>query len=145
MRTAHSPHAAAGKTLHPSELPFTPAPFNGYWLQVVRYVASTALPEPSALTMSTESNSAIRSMRIQLRTYHASGMTPREVLRAVEWTESGWIQALAALQRGEPCSFSIVLGSGVRIEWRATPKKLLPLIDASSTTCHTSPHPELSR
>ncbi|MGA5268043.1 hypothetical protein [Streptomyces lydicamycinicus] len=72
-------------------------------------------------------HAAIRAIRVSLRTHHVFGMTPREQRRAVEWSESGWVQALAALRSGEPCAFTVVLNSGGVAEWSARPLTYLCL------------------
>ncbi|MFJ4871290.1 hypothetical protein [Streptomyces sp. NPDC088757] len=70
---------------------------------------------------------AVRAIRLQVRTAHVLGMTPREVERAVEWAESGWRVALALLGAGEPCGFTVVLGSGAVLEWTVRPVNRLEL------------------
>ncbi|MFF7415591.1 hypothetical protein [Streptomyces lydicus] len=72
-------------------------------------------------------HAAIRAIRISLRTHHVFGMTPREQRRAVEWSETGWVQALASLRAGEPCAFTVVLASGGVAEWSARPLTYLSL------------------
>jgi hypothetical protein len=118
----------------------------GYWYEVLRHDPSpTHSPEPLALEMLGNAHATIRAIRIQVRTFHVLGMTPREISRAVEWAESGWIQALAALHRGEPCAFSVLLSSGIRAEWCVTPTPYFPLADANRHIRQIrDPHPELS-
>ncbi|WP_338677340.1 hypothetical protein V1460_33490 [Streptomyces sp. SCSIO 30461] len=53
------------------------------------------------------------------------GMTPREVERAVEWAESGWMTARGLLASGMPCGFTVVLGSGAVSEWSVRPVRYL--------------------
>ncbi|WP_159043034.1 MULTISPECIES: hypothetical protein [unclassified Streptomyces] len=70
---------------------------------------------------------AVRALRVQVRTAHVLGMTPREVERAVEWAESGWVHALGLLNSGTHCGFTVVLGSGAVAEWRVTPVRYLEI------------------
>lgn len=83
---------------------------------------------------------AVRLIRLQIRTTHPFAMSPTEVERALAWADGGGrIQALAALHRGEPAGFSIVLRDGLRPEWRVRPVEHLTLTHA----CHAPPlsHP----
>ncbi|MFF0744229.1 hypothetical protein ACFYVL_27905 [Streptomyces sp. NPDC004111] len=104
------------------------APHLGYWFEMLMQGSTPgSLPEARALEMLPFAKDAIRTIRIQIRTFHMLGMNPREIGRAAEWANFGWIQALAALDRGEPCGFSLLLSSGQSAEWHVTPKDCFPL------------------
>ncbi|WAU06066.1 hypothetical protein [Streptomyces nigrescens] len=72
-------------------------------------------------------HAAIRAIRVSLRTHHVFGMTPREQRRAVEWSETGWVHALATLRNGDTSAFTVVLSSGGQAEWSARPITYLSL------------------
>ncbi|GGP35147.1 hypothetical protein ACWC98_05350 [Streptomyces goshikiensis] len=101
----------------------------GYLYEAVRRDSTlarraTPLRPPSILPTA---RAAVRLLRVDVRGAHSAGMTPREISRAVEWTESGWLQALGLLTAGEPCGLTVVLGSGAVIEWSVRPARLLAL------------------
>lgn len=74
---------------------------------------------------------AIRLIRLQIRTTQPFALTPDEVTRALAWADGGGrIEALAALHRGEPAGFSIILRDGSRPEWRVRPVRHLALTAA---------------
>ncbi|MGW2583455.1 hypothetical protein ACWCYZ_19355 [Streptomyces virginiae] len=103
-------------------------------LTVVRYASqnsSRAVPVEAPCVLPT-ARSAVRAMRVQIRTAHVFGMTPRENARAVEWAESGWLYALGLLNSGHPCGFTVVLGSGAVAEWSVRPLPCLELQTADS-------------
>lgn len=116
-----------GATLPASQLA-EPSVDHGFWFEVLRYRRPGGkAPEPIELRIISSAYAAIRAIRIQVRTTHALGMTPRETARAVAWAESGWIQALASLHSGEPCGFTVVLHNGARAEWTVRPVTFLEL------------------
>ncbi|MFD9567681.1 hypothetical protein [Streptomyces sp. NPDC059994] len=82
---------------------------------------------------------AIRALRIDIRGVHVT-LTSHEIARALEWVDgSGWIQAVAALYRGEETGFTIILRDGTCAEWRVRPVRFLSLEVANGCT-----HRELS-
>ncbi|WP_435611764.1 hypothetical protein [Streptomyces sp. bgisy159] len=102
---------------------------HGFLFEVLRYdspYACRASPLDQPRVFPTP-RAAIRALRVQVRTAHMLGMTPREVERAVEWAESGWLHALALLNSGTRCGFTVVVGSGAVVEWTITPVRFLEL------------------
>ncbi|MFJ3235200.1 hypothetical protein [Streptomyces sp. NPDC086787] len=86
-------------------------------------------------------------MRIEIRSAHVFGMTPRETARAVEWAESGWLYALGLLNSGHHAGFTVVFGSGTVAEWSVRPLRYLELRTTDDLARHverTHPRPELS-
>ncbi|MEE1807479.1 hypothetical protein [Streptomyces sp. BE133] len=62
------------------------------------------------------------AVRVRLRANHLFGLTPRELIRAHCWSDQGgWVQALGALHRGEPCGFTLLPRGGRHIEWHVRP------------------------
>ncbi|MER5884302.1 hypothetical protein ABT160_10785 [Streptomyces sp. NPDC001941] len=117
-----------------------------------RFECLSLPPDPGALgdlrALHTFENArdAIRAMRIQVRTFHMAGLNPREIAHALNWTENGCVQAVAALDRGEPCSLSLITTHGDLIEWQIRPIKLLATVESSEgdATLRPIPLPELS-
>ncbi|MEU6920892.1 hypothetical protein [Streptomyces sp. NPDC046631] len=106
--------------------PFTPLPpvvERGYRFEALRYGPATGfVPEPIDLRIMATPQEAVRAIRVQLRTNHLFGLTPRELIRAHHWADQGgWVQALGALHRGEPCGFTLVLRGGRHLEWHVRP------------------------
>ncbi|WP_189822332.1 hypothetical protein [Streptomyces finlayi] len=56
--------------------------------------------EPGGLAGADCPRTALRTVRVQVRTLHVLGLTPREIARAVEWADTGSLHALDALHRG---------------------------------------------
>ncbi|MFJ9646837.1 hypothetical protein [Streptomyces sp. NPDC101206] len=104
----------------------------GYWFEAVCYRdGHDRLPELLYRTMLETPERAIRLVRMQIRTTHPFALSPAEVDRALAWADGGGrVQALAALHRGEPAGFSIVLRDGRRPEWRVLPVAHLTLTPA---------------
>ncbi|GAA3299083.1 hypothetical protein GCM10020295_36350 [Streptomyces cinereospinus] len=90
--------------------------------------------------------SAVRTMRVQIRTAHVFGMTPRETARAVEWADSGWLHALGLLNSGQRCGFTLVFGNGAVAEWSVCPLRYLELrtADPCRSNERSYPRTELS-
>ncbi len=109
---------------------------HGFVLTTVRYASQNsadAVPvkAPSAFPTA---GAALRTMRVQIRGAHVLGMTPREITRAVEWAETGWLYALGLLTSGHHCGFTVVLGSGAVAEWSVQPVTYLELRTSSRCT-----------
>ncbi|MEU8758558.1 hypothetical protein [Streptomyces sp. NPDC048659] len=101
----------------------------GFLFEVLRYGsqnARRAAPVKAPRVLET-AHEAIRALRVEVRTAHVFGMNPHEIERAVEWAESGWQYALALLNSGTHCGFTVVLGSGAVAEWKVTPVRYLEL------------------
>ncbi|MCT9090572.1 hypothetical protein N4G70_17165 [Streptomyces sp. ASQP_92] len=125
--------AGTGATL-PARLALTEAHVDhGFWFTVLRYRSTNDVrPEPVELRMMDNAHAAIRYLRIEVRNSHVLGMTPREVERAVEWTNTGWIHALASLATGTDCGFTVITHSGARVEWSVRPLQYVELtVDGS--------------
>ncbi|MFD0270028.1 hypothetical protein ACFVGY_26225 [Streptomyces sp. NPDC127106] len=101
----------------------------GYWFEAVCYRdGGDRCPELLYRTVLETPERAIRLVRMQIRTTHPFALSPAEVDRALAWADGGGrVQALAALHRGEPAGFSIVLRDGRRPEWRVQPVRHLTL------------------
>ncbi|MFJ2751856.1 hypothetical protein [Streptomyces sp. NPDC087297] len=83
---------------------------------------------------------AIRALRVDIRGAHVFTLTHHEIARALEWVDgSGWMQAVAALYRGEESKFTIILRDGTCAEWRARPVRFLSLTPPLSTECAAHP------
>ncbi|WP_371630237.1 hypothetical protein OG892_23810 [Streptomyces sp. NBC_00341] len=95
----------------------------GFRFEVLRYSPATNfVPEPVDLRVLPGPREAIRVIRVQLRASHVLGLNPREAARALYWADQGgWVQALGALHRGEPCGFTLLLREGRHIEWHVRP------------------------
>ncbi|GLW00083.1 hypothetical protein ABTX82_34700 [Streptomyces lavendulae] len=104
----------------------------GYWFEALCHRdAYDAPPELLYRVMLDTPEHAIRLIRLQIRTTQPFALTPDEVTRALAWADGGGrIEALAALHRGEPAGFSIVLRDGSRPEWRVRPVRHLALTTA---------------
>ncbi len=101
----------------------------GFLLEVLRYPSTTAKrAEPAAAPrVLPTAREAVRTIRVQIRTAHVFGMTPHEIERALAWAERGWMQAIGLLKAGQPCGFTVVLGSGAVAEWAVRPLRCLTL------------------
>ncbi|MCX5198593.1 hypothetical protein OOK31_32695 [Streptomyces sp. NBC_00249] len=101
----------------------------GYWFEALCYKdAYAGPPELLDRAMLDTPEEAVRLIRVQIRTTHPFALSPDEVARALAWADGGGrVQALAALHRGEPAGFSIVLRDGLRPEWRVRPVDHLTL------------------
>ncbi|WP_406137353.1 hypothetical protein [Streptomyces sp. NBC_01089] len=117
--------------------PFTPTRVEarveyGFRLEVLRYGPATGFrPEPVDLRIVATPREAVRTVRAQLRTSRVLGLPPREEVRAQRWSEhGGWLPALAALHRGEPCGFVLLLRKGRHLEWTVRPVHYLALTPA---------------
>ncbi|MER5987210.1 hypothetical protein [Streptomyces sp. NPDC001787] len=99
----------------------------GLRLEVLRYGPETGFaPQPVDLRVLTTPRDAIRVIRVQLRASHVLGLTPHEATRAQYWADrGGWVQALGALHRGEPCGFVLRPSEGRHIEWTVRPLRHL--------------------
>ncbi|MCX5376722.1 hypothetical protein [Streptomyces sp. NBC_00091] len=128
----HTPHITA-----PPAQDHTVAILTGYWFEALCYPdAYDDPPELLDRTTLDTPEEAIRLIRVQIRTTHPFALSPTEVDRALAWADGGGrIHALAALHRGEPAGFSIVLRNGLRPEWRVRPVDYLAL-----TPTHPAPH-----
>lgn len=83
---------------------------------------------------------AIRALRIDIRGAHVFTLTRHEIARALEWVDgSGWMQAAAALYRGEETGFTIILRDGTCAEWRVRPVRFLSLTPTQSADCDAQP------
>ncbi|MFJ3698675.1 hypothetical protein ACIPW9_31925 [Streptomyces sp. NPDC090052] len=102
---------------------------HGFRLEVLRYGPATGFrPEPIDLRIVPTPREAIRVIRTQLRASHVLSLPPRETARALRWSEhGGWLPALAALHRAEPCGFMLLLRKGRHIEWTVRPLRYLVL------------------
>ncbi|WP_407838442.1 hypothetical protein ACE1OC_22130 [Streptomyces sp. DSM 116496] len=90
------------------------------------------------------SRAAVRALRVDIRGAHVFTLSHHEIARALEWVDgSGWLQAVAALDRGEETTFTMILRDGTCAEWRARPVRFLSLTPSSSTEC--APHPQNRR
>ncbi len=116
----------------------------GFRFEVIRYSPATDfVPEPVDLRVLPGPREAIRAIRVQLRASHVLGLTPREAGRALYWADQGgWVQALGALHRGEPCGFTLPLRKERHIEWHVRPLLHLTLTPATplSARCRRSAH-----
>ncbi|WP_445269611.1 hypothetical protein [Streptomyces sp. DSM 41634] len=105
----------------------------GFMLTVARYASqksTDAVPVETPRAFPTAA-AALRTMRVQIRGAHVLGMTPREITRAVEWADSGWLYTLGLLASGHHCGFTVVLGSGAVAEWSVHPMTYLELRTSS--------------
>lgn len=107
----------------PQVTPFEARVARGFRFEVLRYGPATGfVPEPVDLRVLVSPREAIRVIRVQLRASHVLGLTPHEAARALYWADQGgWVQALGALHRGEPCGFTLLLRKGRHIEWHVRP------------------------
>lgn len=116
----------------------------GFRFEVLRHSPATDfVPEPIDLRVLPGPREAIRIIRVQLRASHVLGLTPRETARALYWADQGgWVQALGALHRGEPCGFTLLLRKGRHIEWHVRPLLHLTLTPSAplSARCRRSVH-----
>ncbi|WP_329400808.1 hypothetical protein [Streptomyces melanogenes] len=123
------PHeASSGATLLAiSNYAATEARF-GYWYESLRYRnAHAAMPTASRLIMMNTAFSAVRTLRCDLRASHVFAFTARDSRRAVNWADSGYVPALAALARGEYVGFTLALRDGETAEWCIRPVQYLQL------------------
>ncbi|MEU9458560.1 hypothetical protein [Streptomyces sp. NPDC048312] len=117
------PAVIGRSTMRTSPTPLRPAVERGYRFEALRYGPATGfVPEPVVLRIMATPQEAVRAIRVQLRANHLFGLTPRELIRAHHWADrGGWVQALGALHRGEPCGFTLLLRGGRHIEWHVRP------------------------
>ncbi|MCT2542720.1 hypothetical protein [Streptomyces atratus] len=116
--------AAIGRSMMRTSLtPLQPVVERGYRFEALRYGPATDfVPEPVDLRIMATPQEAVRAIRVRLRANHLFGLTPRELIRAHHWADQGgWVQALGALHRGEPCGFTLLLRGGRHIEWHVRP------------------------
>lgn len=120
--TAHHPPRSPARDLVASL-------HTGYWFEALCHRdAYDGPPELLDRVMLDTPEEAVRLIRLQIRTTHPFVLSPTEVERALAWADGpGRIPALAALHRGEPAGFSIVLRNGLRPEWRVRPVPYLSL------------------
>jgi hypothetical protein len=106
----------------------------GFRFETLRYGPTTRFrPEPVDLRVLATPQEAIRAVRVQVRASHVFGLTPHELTRALYWSDQGgWVQALAALHRGEPCGFVLMLRKARHIEWSVRP---LTYVSPVPATC----------
>ncbi|MGC5343186.1 hypothetical protein [Streptomyces sp. DT171] len=79
-------------------------------------------PDPVARHVTATPHEAIRTIRTQLHTGEPLGLSPHDLAHARRQAESeGWVHALAALHRDEPCGFLLGLRDGGQIEWHVRP------------------------
>lgn len=132
MHNRQSATASPGATLS-RIAPLAEAHVEQGYLVTVLWHRSTSRPASerpkiaAALHIVPTAHAAIRAIRISLRTHHVFGMTPREQRRAVEWSETGWVHALATLRNGDTSAFTVVLSNGGEAEWAARPLTYLSL------------------
>ncbi|MET9531600.1 MULTISPECIES: hypothetical protein [unclassified Streptomyces] len=124
MRTPHTAPATS--------TPIEARVEQGFRLEVLRYGPANGFrPEPVDLRIVPTPREAVRAIRAQLRASHVLGLPPRETARALRWSEhGGWLPALAALHRGEPCGFVLLLRRGRHLEWTVRPLHYLSLAPA---------------
>ncbi|MGW2840486.1 hypothetical protein ACWCWD_22180 [Streptomyces sp. NPDC001493] len=97
------------------------------------------MPEPVDLRVLPEPLDAIRVIRSQLRASHVLGLPPHEADRARRWADhGGWIPALGALHRGEPCGFVLRLRKGRHLEWNVRPLTYV-LLSHAGCDAHRAP------
>lgn len=101
----------------------------GFRFEVLRYGPATGfVPEPVDLRVLPSPRDVIRVIRVQLRASHVLGLAPHETAKALYWADQGgWVQALGALHRGEPCGFTLMLRRGRHVEWSVRPLRYLAL------------------
>ncbi|WP_328620825.1 hypothetical protein [Streptomyces sp. NBC_00354] len=98
-----------------------------YWCEALLHHADVdRLPEPRSLSLLPDPMSAMRLLRLQLRQNAPFGLDIAELARAAAWLEDGWVQALGALARNEPCGFRVKLPQGEYLEWVIRPVKVYP-------------------
>ncbi|MFB8034401.1 hypothetical protein ACFC5Z_15975 [Streptomyces sp. NPDC056004] len=121
--------------------PLRPAVEHGFRFEALRYGPATGfVPEPIDLRVLATPREAVRAIRVQLRANHLFGLTPRELIRAHHWADQGgWVQALGALHRGEPCGFSLMLRGGRHIEWHVRPLTYVSLGACTAAPPHPAP------
>lgn len=109
---------------------------HGFRFEVLRYGPATGfVPEPIDLRILPGPRDTIRIIRVQPRTSHVLGLTPRETTRALHWADQGgWVQALAAVHRDESCGFTLLLRKGRHIEWHVRPVRYLTLAPSGPLT-----------
>lgn len=117
-----------------SSLRTTPQPaearrHTGLRFEVLRYgPANGFVPEAVDLRILPAPHDAVRIIRSQLRAGHFLGLAPHEAAKARAWADhGGWIEALGALHRGEPCGFVLRLRKGRHLEWCVRPMTYLSL------------------
>lgn len=94
----------------------------------------------SPVQVVTNPRAAIRALRIDIRGAHVFTLTRHEIARALERVGgSGWMQAAAALYRGEATGFTIILRDGTCAEWRVRPVRFFSLTSTQSADCAVQP------
>ncbi|MGC5363296.1 hypothetical protein ACPXCE_16690 [Streptomyces sp. DT24] len=95
----------------------------GYLLEARRIGPATDDdPDPVARHVTATPHEAIRTIRTQLHTGEPLGLSSHDLAHARRQAESeGWVHALAALHRDEPCGFLLGLRDGGQIEWHVRP------------------------
>ncbi|MER5363078.1 hypothetical protein [Streptomyces sp. NPDC002785] len=127
--------------------PLQPVLDHGYRFEALRFGPATGFtPEPIDLRIMATPQEAIRAIRVQLRANHLFGLTPRELVRAHHWADKGgWVQALGALHRGEPCGFTLLLRGGRHIEWHVRPVTYVSLDTHGVPNPASAPHPAVPK
>ncbi|MEU5331042.1 hypothetical protein [Streptomyces parvus] len=138
MYNRASASATHGATLMPRSRVIEGDVEQGYLVTIVRHRSTTCrergCAELAQITAVPSAHSAIRFIRVSIRTCHVFGMTPREQRRAVEWSETGWVQALGMLLNGDPTAFTVVLANGDIAEWSVRPVAYLSLTPCKHAT-----------
>lgn len=111
-----------------------------YWWERVTYRSLTAtgldIKKVERRSVDTPAE-AIRQIRASVDALTAT-LPPKERTRALSWADGGgWVGAIGALHRGEPCGFSLS-NRGAWVEWtvqpypvfRAPETRQLPLLPA---------------
>ncbi|MFJ3926186.1 hypothetical protein [Streptomyces sp. NPDC090022] len=108
----------------------------GYWFEAVCY-RDVYDDRPRLLhrAMLDTPEQAVRLVGSQIRAARPVPLTAAEIERALAWAAAGGrVAALAALHRGEPAGFSIVLRDGLRPEWRVVP---VSYVDIAAPACRS--------
>lgn len=117
-----------------------------YWCAALLHHADADLPpDPRSLSLLPDPMSAIRLLRLQLRQNAPFGLDIDELARAAAWLEDGWVHALGALARDEPCGFRVKLPQGEHLEWVIRPVKVYPAAPTAAPTQHPIARRDLRR
>ncbi|WP_330331945.1 hypothetical protein OHS33_20985 [Streptomyces sp. NBC_00536] len=113
----------------------------GVAIERVRYSAHGGPVEVRApVQVVANPRAAVRALRVDIRGAHVFTLTRHEIARALKWVDgSGCLQAVAALYRGEPTGFTIILRDGTCAEWRVRPVRYLSLTPAHPADCEVQP------
>ncbi|MEV0413971.1 hypothetical protein AB0I68_24960 [Streptomyces sp. NPDC050448] len=118
----------------------------GYWCEALLHHADVdLLPDPRSLSLLPDPMSAIRLLRLQLRQNAPFGLDVDELARAAAWLEDGWVHALGALARNEPCGFRVKLPRGEYLEWVIRPVNVYPATPTGLPTQHPTARRDLRR